>query len=151
MLNQFVKKHIPLMTGILRHVHSRHFPNDIIEISHPKPEDYDQIKNQSSEQWPFYGGRITVQKKKRQMFPQRKDIIDKSPLDIRSRQRDTTLRFGGNPRTYPTLLVYPDGSTLTVPYHKPVGTLYLPGDEKRISIDAKPKGKPKRRIKVGVR
>lgn len=136
---------------IVRHIHSRHFPNDVINVAHPKPEDFDKIKNADGQDWPFYGGRISVSKKKRQRFPQSLPKIDSSPYDIRDRQLNKTLRFGSNPRTYPTLLVYPDGSTLTIPYHKPVGTLFLPGEDKQISLGVKTKTRNMRRVKIGVR
>ena len=144
---QNVKAIIPDLT---RHVHHRHHPNDVVSVSYPKPDDFEKVKDKGPAQWPYYGGRINVSKKWRQPFPQVLPIVDTTPVDIRNRQVDRAMQFGGNPCTYPTLLVYPDGSTISVPYHKPVGTIYLPGDDTQISMGLKAKVKVKRRVKIGL-
>jgi len=134
----------------LRQIHSRHFPNDVVTVQHPQAKDFEEVKETGPEDWPFYGGRIQVKRKSRPRFPQVLPVVDSTPIDIRSHQVDRTIRFGSNPRTYPTMLVYADGSTITIPYHKPVGTIYLPGEGTQISLGVKKKAKVKRRVKIGL-
>lgn len=134
----------------VRNFRERHFPNEVVTVKYPKPKSFDEVKDDGPAKWPYYGGRISVSRKWKQKFPQVLPIKDTTPIDIRSTQVDRTVRFGTNPRTYPTLLVYPDGSTITIPYHKPVGTIYLPGDDTQISLGIKTKAKVKRRIKIGL-
>ena len=136
--------------GLFRQIHNRHFPNDVVKVNHPQAKDFEKVKKTGPEDWPFYGGRIEVKRKQRPSFPQNLPVIDTTPIDIRPRQADRTMRFGSNPRTYPTMLVYADGTTVTIPYHKRVGTIYLPGEGTQISLGAKKKAKVKRRVKIGL-
>ncbi|KAL5267978.1 hypothetical protein ACHWQZ_G004879 [Mnemiopsis leidyi] len=138
------------LSGFIRQIHSRHFPNEVVTVKHPKAKDFDDLKKTGPEDWPFYGGRIEVKRKQRPRFPQIIPQVDTTPIDIRLRQVDRTMRFGSNPRTYPTMLVYADGTTVTIPYHKPVGTIYLPGEGTQISLGVKKKAKVKRRVKIGL-
>ena len=143
-------KHGASILSITRSIHSRHFPNEKVTVGYPKANEFEKIKDTKAEDWPFYGGRVKVERTKKGNFPQVLPIMDESPKDIRQKQIDSTMRFGSNPRTYPTMLVYPDGSTVTIPYHKPVGTLYLPGADTQISLGVKTKAKVMRRVKVGL-
>ena len=136
--------------SLVRKVHNRHFPNDEVTVNTPQTKDFEKVKKEGADAWPFYGGRIQIERAKKQSFPQILPVIDETPFDIRQRQVDKTLRFGGDSRTYSTMLVYPDGSSITFPYHKPVGTIYLPGDDKQISLGPKVKARAKRRVKVGI-
>lgn len=134
----------------VRQIHSKHFPNDKVSVNHPQAKDFEEIKHTGPADWPYYGGRVRVQRKNRPKFPQILPVADETPVDIRHRQVDRTVRFGSNPRTYPTMLVYADGSSITIPYHKPVGTIYLPGEGTQISLGAKKTAKVKRRVKIGI-
>ena len=137
------------LSCVFRQIHSRHFPNDVVTVKYPQAKDFEELKETGPEDWPYYGGRIEVKRKSKPRFPQVIPQIDTTPFDIRPRQVDRTLRFGSNPRTYPTMLVYADGTTVTIPYHKPVGTIYLPGEGTQISLGVKKKAKVKRRVKIG--
>ncbi|GFN95205.1 39S ribosomal protein l55, mitochondrial [Plakobranchus ocellatus] len=56
------------------------------------------------------------------------------------------------PRTYPTLLVYPDGSTITIRYKEPRGVIKMPQDFSKLSDAEKKKvlanRKPKQKLET---